>query len=99
MSNEQRREAFIHWVQAFDDRFLEEQNENEVELKVVLPLLRHLGYPDSCMRSEHSPRGYYPGRRSGNPRIDKAYFSVDDPARQGPDTSLVIVEAKAPDKD
>lgn len=69
-----------------------------MEPSFVLPLFRHLGYPDTHLRSEYPPKLYYPGRRAGSPRVDKIYFSVGDPARQNADTALIIVEAKAPEK-
>ena len=89
-------EQFMNWVQTFDPSLL--QNEDDVETKFVLPLFQYLGYADKHRRGKYPLKAYNPGKRGRKPEIDTIYFSTDQPKKQGPDTSLLLVEAKKPNE-
>lgn len=92
--NQDKFEAFLSWVSAFDHRVL--QNEDDVETKFVLPLFQHLGYPEKYRRGKYPLKTYSPGKSGRKPEIDQIYFSTDEPEKQSADTALVLVEAKEP---
>ncbi len=74
-------------------------NEAEVESKFVVPLFRHLGYPEKCRHPQYSLKIYEPssrGKKGKGKTIDQIYFSTTEQKEQTPDTALIIVEAKEP---
>jgi hypothetical protein len=82
-------QLFIKWIQAFDIRVL--QTEEDVEKKFIVPLFQHLGYPDSFRQSKYTLTSNEldnPAKRLKNAQI---YFATDDVVRQNADTSLIIV--------
>jgi len=83
-----------NWLQSFDHQLL--QTEDDVETKFVLPLFQHLGYPENCRRGKYPLSHYKPGGVGRKPEIDYIYFTTAEPEKQGPDTAIVIVEAKEP---
>ncbi|MFN6568283.1 type I restriction enzyme HsdR N-terminal domain-containing protein [Dendronalium sp. ChiSLP03b] len=89
MSISESIKNFIKWIQAFDNRIL--QNEYDVETKFVLPMFQYLGYPDKCRQSK------YPLKRSNSEISEKKleialiYFATDNLIKQNADTSLIIV--------
>lgn len=89
-------ESLTTWLTHYNPQTL--QNEDDVETKFVLPLFRHLGYPEEARRGKYPIKIYRPGNRGRKPEIDQVYFSETDPNQQSPRSSLVIVEAKEPDK-
>lgn len=89
-------EALLYWVQSFD--FSELQNEDDVETKFVIKFLEFLGYTSQHRRGKYPVKIYRPGKRGRNPEIDNVYFSTTEIEKQGPDTSLLLVEAKKPDE-
>jgi type I site-specific restriction endonuclease len=70
-------------------------NEAEVERRIVVPLLEALGYDDGDIRSKH-PVIFHEGRRGRKPEADFVVFYGPIQSR---DTSLLVVEAKAPGED
>lgn len=98
MNKDERFKLFFSWIQGFDIRLL--QNEDDVETKFILPLLSKLGYPEDCRRGKFPVKTYAPGKgkRGKYPEIDQIYFSVSESDKQNRETSLVIVEAKSPNK-
>ncbi|GLV59820.1 hypothetical protein KDH_66440 [Dictyobacter sp. S3.2.2.5] len=92
MSNTQ----FIEWVRSFNSNVL--QNEDDVETKFILPLFKHLGYPDNHRRGKYSIQGYQPGKNKigRKPEIDQIYFSTEEKNKQDKETSLILIEAKEP---
>ncbi len=87
-------EALLNWVQLFD--FSQLQNEDDVETKFVIKLLEYLGYSDQHRRGKYPLKTYNPGKPGRKPEIDNIYFSTIEIKKQGPDTSLLLVEAKEP---
>ncbi|MBD2450361.1 type I restriction enzyme HsdR N-terminal domain-containing protein [Nostoc sp. FACHB-152] len=82
-------QLFIKWIQAFDIRTL--QTEEDVEKKFILPMFQHLDYPDSCRQSKYTLATYdldNPAKQLKNAQI---YFATDDIVRQNSETSLVII--------
>ncbi|MCC5640534.1 type I restriction enzyme HsdR N-terminal domain-containing protein [Nostoc sp. CHAB 5844] len=82
-------QLFIKWIQGFDIRIL--QTEEDVEKKFILPMFQHLGYPDSCRQSKYALTSNdldNPAKQLKNAQI---YFATDDVVRQNSDTSLVII--------
>ncbi|AFY43237.1 type I restriction enzyme HsdR N-terminal domain-containing protein [Nostoc sp. PCC 7107] len=80
---------FIKWIQAFDIRIL--QTEEDVEKKFILPMFQYLGYPDLCRQSKYtltSNNLENPAKQLKNAQI---YFATDDVEQQNADTSLVII--------
>jgi hypothetical protein len=92
----QSKETFIKWLYNFDSLIL--QNEAEVETKFIIPMFQHLGYPDDHRRDKFPLKVYNPGRQGRKPEIDLIYFSVNAPEDQNTHTSLVVVEAKEPQR-
>jgi tetratricopeptide (TPR) repeat protein len=90
------RETFITWILNFDPHLL--QNEDDVETKFVIPLFTHLGYPEACYRGKYPIKTYKPGRQGRKPETDRIYFSVGNPDEQDSHTSLILIEAKEPQK-
>jgi hypothetical protein len=88
-------DAFIGWLSTIDPNSL---SEDDVETNFVFPLFGFLGYPNTCRRGKYPVNDYQPGKGKGGrePEIDQIYFSVSKRKEQGPDTSLVLVEAKKP---
>jgi hypothetical protein len=88
-------DALIGWLRTFDPNSL---SEDDVETNFVFPLFGYLGYPNPCRRGKYPVNDYQPGKGKGGrkPEIDQIYFSVSKRNEQGPDTSLVLVEAKKP---
>ncbi|WP_158928819.1 type I restriction enzyme HsdR N-terminal domain-containing protein [Acidisphaera sp. S103] len=70
------------------------KSEDDVKLRVVIPLLLALGYERRDIRSEY-PVTFREGRRGRRPAADFVCFSGSSQDR---DTSLLVVEAKAPGK-
>lgn len=73
-------------------------SESDVELRLVEPLLRALGFQDDNISSKH-PVVFHEGRVGRRPEADYVCFAI--PWRNQPesilrDTSLLVVEAKAP---
>jgi hypothetical protein len=96
MSIPDQLELFIKWIQAFDHRLL--QNEDDVETKFILPMFQYLGYPEGCRRGKYPLNAYSPGKQGRKPEIDQVYFATDEIKEQDADTSLILVEAKEPQK-
>ncbi|MDD4906909.1 MAG: type I restriction enzyme HsdR N-terminal domain-containing protein, partial [Methylobacter tundripaludum] len=69
-------------------------NEADVELRLVIPLLHALGYNDSDIRSKY-PVVFQEGRKGRRPEAD---FVVFYGTPHNKNTSLIVVEAKAPDE-
>ncbi|WP_128089604.1 type I restriction enzyme HsdR N-terminal domain-containing protein [Bradyrhizobium viridifuturi] len=67
-------------------------NEADVELRLVVPLLRALGYEPDDVASKH-PVEFREGRVGRKPEADFVCFNGPLHTR---DTSLIVVEAKAP---
>lgn len=94
MNKQNQVDSFVNWIQQYNHLSL--HNENDVETKFVIPLFQQLSFPDDCRREKFSIKEYKPGTRGKYPEIDQIYFSVSDPDKQDRDTSLVLIEAKAP---
>ncbi|MEH2026241.1 hypothetical protein [Nostoc sp.] len=86
---------FITWIQGFDHRIL--QNEDDVKEKFILPMFHYLCYPEICHR-EYSLKTYQSETYARNPEIAQIYFATDDVKQQNTDTSLIFVEAIKPYK-
>lgn len=69
-------------------------NEADVETRLILPLLHHLGYTDDDIASKY-PVVFQEGRRG---RRHEADYVVFDGAVHSRDTSLLVVEAKGPNE-
>src|SRR5919202_3216304 len=95
MSDTYRLRQFLAWFETFDPQHV--HNEDDVVTKFVVPLFQHLGYPETSRRGQYGIDAYARGKKVGNTHsADQVYFSVPDTQSQGPDTSLVVVETKAP---
>lgn len=70
-------------------------SEGAVEQRVILPLLAALGYPNHEITPKH-PIIFQTGRRG---RRHEADFVVHEGPTLTEDTSLLVIEAKAPEKD
>jgi hypothetical protein len=83
-----------------DDRFWDDvalrtfENEAAVETRLILPLLRALGYDDADIRPKY-PVIFQEGRRGRKHEADYVVFAEKPHSRA---TSLIVVEAKAPNK-
>ncbi|MEH2370915.1 type I restriction enzyme HsdR N-terminal domain-containing protein [Nostoc sp.] len=86
---------FITWIQGFDRRVL--QNEDDVKEKLILPMFHYLCYPEICHR-EYSLKTYQSETHTKNLKIAQIYFATDDVKKQNTDTSLIFVEAIEPHK-
>ncbi|MEH1806956.1 hypothetical protein [Nostoc sp.] len=84
---------FITWIQGFDHRVL--QNEDDVKKRLILPMFYYLCYPEICHR-EYSLKTYQLETYAKNPEIAQIYFATDDVKKQNTDTSLIFVEAIEP---
>lgn len=85
---------FLTWAQTVNpETFI---NEDDVETKFIIPLFELLGYQESHRRGKYPLQVYSPGKPGRKPEIDQVYFSVPDAKNQGPDTTLIVVEAKEP---
>lgn len=84
---------FITWIQGFDHRVL--QNQDNVKKRLILPMFHYLCYPEICHR-EYSLKTYQSETYTKNPEIAQIYFATDDVKKQNTDTSLVFVEAIEP---
>lgn len=84
---------FITWIQGFDHRVL--QNQDNVKKRLILPMFHYLCYPEICHR-EYSLKTYQSETHTKNPEIAQIYFATDDVKKQNTDTSLVFVEAIEP---
>ncbi|MEH2037651.1 MAG: hypothetical protein V7K87_15090 [Nostoc sp.] len=84
---------FITWIQGFDHRVL--QNEDDVKKRLILPMFYYLCYPEICHR-EYSLKTYQSETYAKNPEIAQIYFATDDVKKQNTDTSLIFVEAIEP---
>jgi hypothetical protein len=88
-------DIIFQWLQVFDPNSL--YNEDDVETKFVIPLFQHLGYADDYRRGKFPVESYGSGKAGRKAEVDQIYFSTNERKHQNADTSLVIVEAKAPD--
>lgn len=77
------------WSQVHNEKF---GNEASVELRLVIPLLHTLGYDDGDISPKH-PIVFQEGRSGRKPEADFVVFYGPIHNR---DTSLLVVEAKAP---
>jgi len=88
MYNPDSLQLFIKWIQAFDIRIL--QTEEDVEKHFILPMFQYLGYPDSCWQSKYALKGNDLDNSAKQLKNAQFYFATDDVVRQNSDTSLVI---------
>ena len=95
-SDQSQTEALLNWVRTFD--FSQLQNEDDVETKFVIKLFEYLGYTDQHRRGKYPLKGYKPGKPGRKPEVDNIYFAATEIDKQTPDTSLLLVEAKEPNK-
>jgi hypothetical protein len=86
--NELAREEWLHKLR--DRPWLDKAREIEVEVKLVFPLLRHLGYRDH----EMALRVPVPMQEGSSQTTREADWVVSDD-----EGGLLVVEAKAPDKE
>ncbi|MDM9584903.1 hypothetical protein [Nostoc sp. GT001] len=86
---------FITWIQGFDHRVL--QNEDDVKEKLIFPMFNYLCYPEICHR-EYSLKTYQSETYAKNPEIAQIYFATDDVNKHNTDTSLIFVKAIEPQK-
>ncbi|MEH2204501.1 MAG: hypothetical protein V7K53_10535 [Nostoc sp.] len=86
---------FITWIQGFDHRVL--QNEDDVKEKLILPMFHYLCYPEICHR-EYSLKTYQSETYAKNLEIAQIYFATDDLKKHNTNTSLIFVEAIEPQK-
>ncbi|MBH8573903.1 type I restriction enzyme HsdR N-terminal domain-containing protein [Nostocaceae cyanobacterium CENA369] len=96
MSISESIKNFIKWIQAFDNRIL--QNAYDVEKKFVLPLFQYLGYPDKCRQSKYPLTIHNIGINENQLEIVQIYFATDELIKQNADTSLIIVICLEPQK-
>jgi hypothetical protein len=85
---------FITWIQSFDYRVL--QNQDDVETEFITPMFQHLCYPDKCCSPKSSLN---PQKNSNQPnKLEnfRIYFSTDDVVQQNADTALIIVVNLSP---
>lgn len=98
MSTNDQIDTFIEWLSTLDVKIL--RSEDDVETKFVIPFFQQLNYPDAHRRGKYSIDDYQTGKgkRGRKPEIDQIYFSESEENKLSQDTSLLLVEAKEPQK-
>ncbi|MEH2307576.1 hypothetical protein [Nostoc sp.] len=86
---------FITWIQGFDHRIL--QNEDDVKEKFILPMLHYLCYPERCRR-EYPLTTSKSGNYHRNTGVIQVYYSTDDINQQNINNSLIAIKAIALDE-
>ncbi|MBW4564823.1 MAG: hypothetical protein KME32_27605 [Mojavia pulchra JT2-VF2] len=67
---------FINWIQSFDYSVL--QNADDVATKLISPMFRYLGYPDSYRRCKFALHGAKSTIEGKVLEIAQIYFATDD---------------------
>ncbi|MEA5564360.1 hypothetical protein [Anabaena sp. UHCC 0399] len=89
MSPSDAENKFITWIQSFDYRVL--QHQEDVETKFVIPMFHHLCYPEESCSRKCSLSSETNGNLANKLETMQIYFSTDDVVKQNADTSLIII--------
>lgn len=87
---------FIRWIQAFEYRLL--QNEDDVAKKLILPMFQYLGYPEKCRYDKYSLKIHNLENQVKNSEIEQIYFYTDEVESQNADATLILIQAQKPKK-
>lgn len=94
MSPADAEKQFITWIQSFDYRVL--QNQDDVETEFSTPMFQHLCYPDKCCCQKSNLNPQKNSQQPNKLENVQIYFSTDDVVRQNADTALIIVILLSP---
>ncbi|HIK05532.1 MAG TPA: type I restriction enzyme HsdR N-terminal domain-containing protein [Trichormus sp. M33_DOE_039] len=94
MSPADAEKQFITWIQSFDYRVL--QNQDDVETEFITPMFHHLCYPNKCCTKKSSLNSEKNTKQANQLENLQIYFSHDDVIHQNADTSLIIVICLSP---
>ncbi|HLO85412.1 MAG TPA: hypothetical protein VK203_10425, partial [Nostocaceae cyanobacterium] len=85
---------FNQWLETFDLRFL--QTQDDVKQELILPMFQYLGYPDTYRRDNYLFNAYPLTNQNIELQNSLIYFSTNDVELQNSETSLILVQTQAP---
>ncbi|HLP87655.1 MAG TPA: hypothetical protein VK184_03480 [Nostocaceae cyanobacterium] len=94
MAISQTVNRFNQWLETFDLRFIETQD--DVEQELIIPMFQHLGYPDTYRRDHYIFNTYPLTNQTIELKNVQIYFSTDDVDSQNAETSIILVQILAP---
>jgi hypothetical protein len=85
---------FNQWLETFDLRFL--QTQDDVEQELIIPMFQYLGYPDNYRLNHYSFNAYPLTNQQIELQNSLIYFSTNDPEFQNPENLLILVQILPP---
>lgn len=89
MSLADNQKQFITWIQSFDYRVL--QSQEDVENQFIQPMFNYLCYPETCCSQKLNFNSTNPGNNANQLENLHIYFSTDEIIQQNAETALLIV--------